>query len=34
MSARAPWSRTFMGITLLALALFATGVGPRPAGEV
>ncbi|MCF6745548.1 EAL domain-containing protein [Blastococcus sp. KM273128] len=28
------WSRAALGVTLLCLGLFATGVGPRPAGEV
>jgi hypothetical protein len=29
---RAPWSGLFVGLTVLGVALFATGVGPRPAG--
>jgi diguanylate cyclase (GGDEF)-like protein len=33
MSRRLLWSRMCMGLTVLALALFATGVGPRPPGD-
>jgi diguanylate cyclase (GGDEF)-like protein len=29
---RASWSGLFVGLTVLGVALFATGVGPRPAG--
>jgi len=29
---RAPWSGLFVGLTVLGVVLFATGVGPRPAG--
>ena len=29
---RAPWSGLFVVLTLLGVALFATGVGPRPDG--
>ena len=29
-----PWSRLLLALTFASLALFATGIGPRPAGEV
>ena len=29
---RVPWSGLFVGLTVLCVGLFATGIGPRPAG--